>query len=159
MVWCACLIHVWCYSHCLWLLKLLSGQHLPACSGFCSACAGSLSGVRPFATLWTVACQVPLSMDFSGKNTGVGCRFFLQGIFPLQGLNLHFLHLPYCRCSLVAEPSGKLHMLRENSLFLSGKSAWHLAAFSLLEWKAVETVEEQEVGCMESSCRTGPIRV
>ena len=28
-----------------------------------------------------------------------------------------------------------------------------------MEWKAVETVEEQEVGCMESSCRTGPIRV
>ena len=114
-------------------LKLLSGQHLPACSGFCSACAGSLSGVRLFATLWTVACQVPLSMDFSGKNTGVGCHFFLQGIFPLQGSNLHFLHLPYCRCTLVAEPSGKLHMLRENSLFLSGKSSWHLAAFSLLE--------------------------
>ena len=28
---------------------------------------------------------------FSGKNTGVGCNFFLQGIFPTQGSNLHFL--------------------------------------------------------------------
>ena len=27
-----------------------------------------------------------------GKNTGVGCHFLLQGIFPMQGLNLHFLH-------------------------------------------------------------------
>ena len=25
-----------------------------------------------FATPWTVACQAPLSMDFPGKNTGVG---------------------------------------------------------------------------------------
>ena len=23
--------------------------------------------------------------DFSGKNTGMGCHFFLQGIFPTQG--------------------------------------------------------------------------
>ena len=25
--------------------------------------------------------------DFPGKNTGLGCHFFLQGIFPTQGLN------------------------------------------------------------------------
>ena len=25
--------------------------------------------------------------DFPGKNTGVGCHFLLQGIFPTQGLN------------------------------------------------------------------------
>ena len=29
------------------------------------------------------------SMDFPGKNTGVGCHFLLQGIFPTQGSNLH----------------------------------------------------------------------
>ena len=28
-----------------------------------------------------------------GKNTGVGCHFLLQGIFPTQGSNLHLLHL------------------------------------------------------------------
>ena len=27
-----------------------------------------------------------------GKNTGVGCHFLLQGIFPTQGLNLCLLH-------------------------------------------------------------------
>ena len=31
---------------------------------------------------------------FPGKNTGVGCHFLLQGIFPTQGLNLC---LPHCR--------------------------------------------------------------
>ena len=32
--------------------------------------------------------------DSQGKNTGVGCHFLLQGIFPTQGLNLG---LPPCR--------------------------------------------------------------
>ena len=32
--------------------------------------------------------------DFPDKNTGVGCHFLLQEIFPTQGLNLG---LPHCR--------------------------------------------------------------
>ena len=28
--------------------------------------------------------------DFPGKNTGVGCHFLHQGIFPTQGSNLHW---------------------------------------------------------------------
>ena len=31
--------------------------------------------------------------DFPGKNTGVGCHFLLQGIFPAQGSVLRLLHL------------------------------------------------------------------
>ena len=31
-------------------------------------------------------------MDFPGKNTGVGCHFLLQGIFPNQGSNPSLLH-------------------------------------------------------------------
>jgi len=30
--------------------------------------------------------------DSSGKNTGVGCHFLLQGIFPTQGSNPGLLH-------------------------------------------------------------------
>ena len=41
---------------------------------------------------WMVARQAPLSMGFPGKNTGVGCHFLLQGIFPTQGSNLRLLH-------------------------------------------------------------------
>ena len=33
-----------------------------------------------------------LPWGFSGKNTGVGCLFLLQGIFPSQGLNPGLLH-------------------------------------------------------------------
>ena len=32
------------------------------------------------------------SWNFSPKNTGVGCHFLLQGIFPAQGSNLLLLH-------------------------------------------------------------------
>ena len=51
-----------------------------------------LSHVWLFATLWTVAYQASLSMRFSGKSTGVGCHFLLQGIFPTQGSNPGLLH-------------------------------------------------------------------
>ena len=34
---------------------------------------------------------------FSGNNTGVGCHFLLQGIFPTQGLNTSLLWLLHCR--------------------------------------------------------------
>ena len=34
--------------------------------------------------------------DFPGKNTGVGCHFLLQGIFPTQGSNPRLLCLLHC---------------------------------------------------------------
>ena len=43
-------------------------------------------------TPWTIAHQDPLLWDFPGKNTGLGCHFFLQDVFPIQGLNLSLLH-------------------------------------------------------------------
>ena len=54
-------------------------------------CSVALSRVQLFATLWTGALQVPLSMDSPGKNTGVGSHFLLQGIFPTRGLYLCLL--------------------------------------------------------------------
>ena len=45
--------------------------------------------------------------DSPGKNTGVGCQLFLQGIFPTQGLNPRLLQ---CQAdSLSSEPPGKPH--------------------------------------------------
>ena len=52
----------------------------------------SLSRVWLFATPWNVSYQAPLSMG--GKNTGAGCHFLLQGIFPTQGPNSG---LPHCK--------------------------------------------------------------
>ena len=49
------------------------------------------SHVRLAATLWTIAAKLLCLWDSPGKNTGMGCHFLLQGIFPTQGLNLHLL--------------------------------------------------------------------
>ena len=38
---------------------------------------------------WTLAHQALLSMGFPSKITEASCHFFLQGIFPTQGSNLH----------------------------------------------------------------------
>ena len=48
----------------------------------------SLSRVWLLATPWTAAYQAPLSMDFPGKNTGVGCHCLL--------LILLHLDIKYC---------------------------------------------------------------
>ena len=40
----------------------------------------------------TVACQAPLSMEFSRQKYGMDCYSLLQGIFLTQGLNPALLH-------------------------------------------------------------------
>ena len=75
--------------------------------------AQSLSHVRLFATPWTVAHQAPLSMGFPGKNTGVHCHFFLQGIFLTEGLNPSLL--PQQADSLPLSYIGSSHIQTKNS--------------------------------------------
>ena len=72
---------------------ILSSRHN---SEIYSSAAGvkvkSLSRVQLFATQWTVAYRLWSLWDFPGKNTGVGCHFLLQGIFPAQGSKPSLLH-------------------------------------------------------------------
>ena len=51
----------------------------------CSPPGSSVSGISP------------------GRNTGVGCHFLLQGIFPTQESNLSLLSLLYCRWILYCQ--------------------------------------------------------
>ena len=51
----------------------------------------SLSRVQLFKTTWTVACQAPMSMQFSRQEYWSG-YFLLQGIFLFQGSDLGLLH-------------------------------------------------------------------
>ena len=51
----------------------------------CYMLYSALSRVRLFATVWAVAHQAPLSMNFLGKNTGVGCYFPPPGDLPDPG--------------------------------------------------------------------------
>ena len=66
----------------------------------------SLCHARLFETPWTVAHQTPLFMGFPGKNTGVDCHSLLQGIFPTQGTNPHFLHWQASSLPLSQIPTG-----------------------------------------------------
>ena len=67
-----------------------------------------LSHVWLFVTPWTIACRLLYSWNFPGKNTGVGCHFLFQGIFPSQGLNWYLLcPLHWQVDSLSTAPSGK----------------------------------------------------
>ena len=75
-----------------WKKEALRALQMLGSSMICM-CALSPSHVQLFTIPWTVACQAPLSMDFPGKNTGVGCHFLLQGVFPTQGSNPHLLCL------------------------------------------------------------------
>ena len=45
-----------------------------------------------FVTPWTVRSLPLCPWNLPGKNTRVGCHFLLQGIFPIQGLNLCLLN-------------------------------------------------------------------
>ena len=53
---------------------------------------------------------------FPGKNTGVGCHFILQGIFPTQALNPLLLHWQ--------EDSLPLHHLRSPVLGYLCRKTW-----------------------------------
>ena len=55
-------------------------------------------------------------LDFSGENTGVGCHFFFQGIFLIQGLNLRPLHLLHWQAGSL--PLSHLGSLLDSMLLL-----------------------------------------
>ena len=55
-----------------------------------------------------IDCNLPGSSvhgDSPGKNTGVGCHFLLQGIFPTQGLNPGVLHYRWILSCLIHQGS------------------------------------------------------
>ena len=60
-------------------------------------CARVLNHVWLFATWWPQPTRLLCPWGYPGKNTGVGCHFLLQGIFPTQGSNPSLLPLLNCR--------------------------------------------------------------
>ena len=54
-------------------------------------------------------CSLPGSSGV-GKNTGVGCHFLLQGIFPAWGSNLHLCVPCICRWVLYCHATWESHM-------------------------------------------------
>ena len=61
--------------------------------------------------------------DSPGKNTGVGCQAFLQGIFPAQVLNSSLLHLLHWQAgSLPLAPPGMQANPEEQCILFSSLS-------------------------------------
>ena len=64
-------------------------------------------------------CSLPGSFvhgDSPGKNTGVGCHFLLQGVFPTQGSNPG---LPHCRQILYLWATREATPIKEHHIFFS----------------------------------------
>ena len=96
------------------------------------------------ATPWTVARQAPWA--FPGKNTGVGCDFLLQGIFPIQRLNPCPLHWqvestpvnhqgsPTINYSSEMKVSGNPHGRKKTSIHTLFSHSWSKLLFFPLLW-------------------------
>ena len=115
-----------------------------------------LSHVQLFATPWTLAFQAPLPMKFFSKNTGVGCHFILQGIFPAQGLNLCLLHpLHWQAGSLPLAPPGKpqkMHSETESHpIFLLVKLSQHLCLHQI--WRTTASYPKRNFMSSRPSAR------
>ena len=68
----------------------------------------SFSVMSDSATLWTVACQAPLSMEFSREEYWCGQPCSSPRGFPIQGLHPCLLCLLHWQAdSLLSEPAGK----------------------------------------------------
>ena len=101
------------------------------CVCVCIACVHErvLNRVWLFATPLTIAHWNLYPWNFPGKDTSEGWHFLLQGIFPIQGLNLHLLCLLHWHVgSLLAEPGeAPIHCLP--ALFAYTHWTW------LVQWK------------------------
>ena len=80
------------------------------------------SHVQLFATSRIVANRLLRPWDFPGKNTGVGCHFLLQGIFPTQESNPV---LPHCRWIIYKlRDQGIPRILKWVAYPFSSRSSW-----------------------------------
>ena len=73
------------------ILVEVNGKHPGMCVCVCVLSQSVMSN-----SLWppkTVVARLLCPWGYPSKNTGVGCHFLLQGIFPTQELNPHLLNL------------------------------------------------------------------
>ena len=91
------------------------GSNVLHAAGVC-VCQSS-DRVRPFVTPWTAAHQAPLSMEFSGKNTGAIPFFRRSSLLPGIQPGSPALHAD----SLPSEPSGRFYNIKMSFCFMSFK--------------------------------------
>ena len=72
---------------------------------------------------WPTLCNPNFNGDCPGKNTGVGCHAFLQGLIPTHGSNLLLLLSHFSRVRLCATPQTAAHQAPQ-SLGFSRQEHW-----------------------------------
>ena len=93
-----------------------TSMKMPYCKCSCAVCMFLCLDAQCCLTLWnTRDCSPPGSSvhgDSPGKNTGVGCHAFLQGIFPTQRLNTGLPHYRWIlyHLSHKGSPPGSLYV-------------------------------------------------
>ena len=107
----------------------------------CAWVISRFSRVRLFATLWTVARQVPLSMGFSRQEYWSGLPCPSPGDLPIQGSNPHLLRLLNCRRLLYLV--GSSHQLQLQILNSSVKNSSEQLCCWLLPSDMRTTVAER----------------
>ena len=132
---------LWCAQHCvcscakynlqfIWKRQDWGRWHLifPVIySCVCVCMLNHFSSVWLCATLWTVACQTPLSMGFCRQKYWSGLLCLLLGNLPHSGIEpsiLHFLHWqagPY-HLNLLGSPQTTRH--NHLTSFWEGRARW-----------------------------------
>ena len=113
----------YCDRHIICLRRLIRVLR-NASSGCLCACSVVLSSLRPHGLLPT---RLLCPGDFPGKNTGVGCCFLLQGIFPLRD----WTHVSCVTGRFfTTEPSGKT-FLWLNYGQIKSESTWGLKVYQM----------------------------
>ena len=90
--------------------------------------------------------------NFPSRNTGMGCHFLLQGIFPTQGSNPRLLNLLHCR--QILSPLGHLGNAVETLIHQRGLqlvSEPHLRKKFLFHYCLIDSVQFSSV---PQSCPT-----
>ena len=114
--------------------------------------AKSLSRVRLLRPHEPQPAKLLCSLNSPVKNTGVGCRALLQGIFPSQGSNRSVLWLLQCRQVLYLWAIREAHSVPKSSLIqLEGFVAAYMGSKSYWTWLffcsfKLQTWEEWEAG-------------
>ena len=103
-----------------------------------SASAQSLSHVWLFATPWTVACRLLSLWNSPGKNTGTGCHFLLQGIFPIQRSNPGLLYLRQILYHLSHQGSPPSMWIVRNTQYMGRQEIENFFFFSVFKNRFLE---------------------
>ena len=108
-----------------------------------------LSPVWLFVTHKLYPTRLLCPWNCSSKNTGVGCHFLLQGIFPTQGSNPDLLYLLYWQAdSLPLAPLGCFFLISHRFIMISNINALcfdfsFLFSQAATDYKALRAIDQE----------------